>query len=39
MGSTSFGNVIPALTGRALPQNIKVNRAGFRRVRETVGVH
>jgi hypothetical protein len=32
MGSTSFGNVTPVI-GSALPQDIKVNRAGFRRVR------
>jgi hypothetical protein len=36
MGSTTFGNVDPAMTGPAMPQNIKINRAGFRRVRETV---
>jgi hypothetical protein len=39
MGSTTFGNVTPAMTGPALPQNIKINRAGFRRVRETVAPH
>src|SRR3984893_4848612 len=33
MGSTSFGNVTPSLIGSALPQDIKINRAGFRRVR------
>jgi hypothetical protein len=34
MGSTISGNVTPAImTGPALPQDIKVNRAGFRRVR------
>jgi hypothetical protein len=34
MGSTSFGNAIPVMmTGPALPQNIRINRAGFRRVR------
>jgi hypothetical protein len=34
MGSTTFGNVTPAImTGPALPQDIKINRAGFRRVR------
>jgi hypothetical protein len=34
MGSTSFGNVTPAImTGPALPQSI--NRAGFGRVRMT----
>jgi hypothetical protein len=36
MGSTTFGNVNPAMTGPALPQHIKINRAGFRRVREMV---
>ena len=36
MGSTTFGNVNPAMTGLAVPQNIKINRAGFRRVREMV---
>jgi hypothetical protein len=36
MGSTTFGNVDPAMTGLAMPQNIKINRAGFRRVREMV---
>jgi hypothetical protein len=36
MGSTTFGNVNPAMTGPAMPQNIKINRAGFRRVREMV---
>jgi hypothetical protein len=36
MGSTIFGNVNPAMTGPALPQDIKINRAGCRRVRETV---
>ena len=36
MGSTTFGNVDPAMTGLAMPQNIKINRAGRRRVRETV---
>jgi hypothetical protein len=35
MGSTSFGNVTPVI-GSALPQDIKVNRAGFRRVRVIV---
>jgi hypothetical protein len=34
MGSTSFGSVDPAMTGLAMPQNIKINRAGRRRVRE-----
>jgi hypothetical protein len=34
MGSTTFSNVTPAImTGPALPQDIKINRAGFRRVR------
>jgi hypothetical protein len=34
MGSTSFGNVTPAiLTGPALPQDIKFNRAGLGRAR------
>ena len=32
MGSTIFGNVTPVI-GSALPQDIKINRAGFRRVR------
>ena len=36
MGSTAFGSVDPAMTGSAMPQNIKINRAGFRRVKETV---
>jgi hypothetical protein len=36
MGSTNFGNVTPAITGQALPQDIKINRAGFRRVRGMV---
>jgi hypothetical protein len=37
MGSTTFGNATPAtVTGRALPQNIKIHRAGFRRVRVMV---
>jgi hypothetical protein len=36
MGSTTFGNVDPAMTGPAMPQNIKINRAGRRRVREMV---
>ena len=36
MGSTTFGNVDLAMTGPALPQDIKINRAGCRRVRETV---
>jgi hypothetical protein len=34
MGSTTFGNVTPAtMIGLALPQNIKIDRAGFGRVR------
>src|ERR1700736_2382294 len=34
MGSTTFGNVTPAiLTGPAMPQNIRINRAGSGRVR------
>jgi hypothetical protein len=37
MGSTTFGNVTPAImTGLAMPQNIKINRAGLGRVRVTV---
>jgi hypothetical protein len=32
MGSTIFGNVTQVI-GSALPQDIKINRAGFRRVR------
>jgi hypothetical protein len=37
MGSTTFGNVTPAImTGPAMPQNIKINRAGLGRVRVTV---
>jgi hypothetical protein len=36
MGSTTFGNVTPAMIGPALPQDIKINRAGFRRVRGMV---
>jgi hypothetical protein len=32
MGSTTFGDATPVI-GSALPQNIKINRAGFRRVR------
>jgi hypothetical protein len=39
MGSTTFGNVNPAMTGLALPQNIEINRAGFRRVGEMVAPH
>jgi hypothetical protein len=36
MGSTTFGNVTPAMIGPALPQDIKINRAGFGRVRGMV---
>jgi hypothetical protein len=37
MGSTTFGNVTPAsMTGPALPQNIRIDRAGSRRVRVVV---
>jgi hypothetical protein len=37
MGRTTFGNVTPAImTGPALPQDIGINRAGFRRVRVMV---
>jgi len=35
MGSTSFGNVTPVI-GSALPQDIKINRAGCGRVRVMV---
>jgi hypothetical protein len=35
MGSTTFGNVTPAIMiGLAMPQNIKINRAGLGRVRD-----
>jgi hypothetical protein len=34
MGSTTFGNVTSAImTGPAMPQDIKINRAGLGRVR------
>ncbi len=34
MGSSTFGDVTPAIrTGLALPQDIKINRAGTGRVR------
>jgi hypothetical protein len=34
MGSTTFGNVNPAIsTGHAMPQSFKINRAGSGRVR------
>jgi hypothetical protein len=34
MGSTTFGTVTPAvMTGPAMPQDIKINRAGSSRVR------
>jgi hypothetical protein len=37
MGSTTFGNVNPAtMTGLAMPPNIKINRAGFGRVKVIV---
>jgi hypothetical protein len=37
MGSTSFGNAVPAnLIGPALPQHIEINRAGWSRVRVMV---
>jgi hypothetical protein len=37
MGSTTFGNVTPAiLIGPALPQDIKINRAGLACVRVMV---
>jgi hypothetical protein len=36
MGSTTFGNVNPAMTGLTMPQNIKINRAGLGRVRVMV---
>jgi hypothetical protein len=37
MGSTTFGNVTPAImTGPAMPQDIKINRAGLGRVRVMV---
>jgi hypothetical protein len=40
MGSTTFGNATPAIViGSALPQDIKINRAGFRRVRVMVVPH
>jgi hypothetical protein len=39
MGSTTIGSVNPAVTGRAMPQDIRINRAGFRRVREMVAPH
>jgi hypothetical protein len=32
MGSTTIGNANPAMTGAAMPQDIKINRAGFSRV-------
>ena len=35
MGSTTFGSVTPAIMiGLAMPQNIKINRAGLGRVRD-----
>jgi hypothetical protein len=37
MGSTTFGNVTPAiLLGLAMPQDIDIHRAGFGRVRVMV---
>jgi hypothetical protein len=36
MGSTTFGNVTPAMIGQSLPQDIKSNRAGGGRVRVMV---
>jgi hypothetical protein len=40
MGSITFGNATPAtMTGSAMPRNIKINRAGFRRVRMMVAPH
>jgi len=40
MGSTPDGNASPAtLTGTALPQDTKIDRAGFRRVRVMVAPH
>jgi hypothetical protein len=37
MGSTTLGNIDPAtLTGLAMPQNIKINRAGLACVRVMV---
>jgi hypothetical protein len=40
MGSTTFGNVNPAtMTGPAMPQDIKINRAGLGRVKVTVAPH
>jgi hypothetical protein len=39
MGSTTIGNAKPAMTGATLPQDIKINRAGFSRVRVVVAPH
>jgi len=36
MGSTSFGNVNPAMTGLAMPQDMTIDRAGSGRVRGMV---
>jgi hypothetical protein len=36
MGSSTFGNVTPAMIGLAMPQNININRAGLGRVRVMV---
>jgi hypothetical protein len=33
MGSSTFGNVTPAMTGLALPPKLRIDRAGFGRVR------
>jgi hypothetical protein len=33
MGSTTFGNVTPAMTGSAMPATFSIGRAGVRRVR------
>jgi hypothetical protein len=33
MGSTTFGNVNPAVTGAAASATFNIDRAGFRRVR------
>jgi hypothetical protein len=36
MGSTTFGSADPTGVGLAMPQDIKINRAGSGRVRVTV---
>jgi hypothetical protein len=33
MGSTTFGNVTPPMTGSAMPATFNIGRAGVRRVR------